>query len=74
MDEMEFNEAESDIADIITEYQQYQVSFGRSMTIFFVGSRVIHFVSIKDSNSIKSITKPSFIILSLKVLFMPCTK
>ena len=25
MDEMEFNEAESDIADIITEYQQYQV-------------------------------------------------
>lgn len=25
MDEMEFNEAESDITDIISEYQQYQV-------------------------------------------------
>ena len=27
MDEMEFNEAESDISDIITEYQQYQVTY-----------------------------------------------
>ena len=35
MDEMEFTEAESNMNDLVSEYQQYQVSSARSWAQFF---------------------------------------